>query len=157
MGHETPRSTEASDEHVWGEQARAERLVAAMLSRDAFSQWLGVEVMSIRPGACTTRMTVRDDMVNGFGVAHGAIVFALADSAMAFASNGHGTVTVSVENSITYPAPVRPGDVVTAVAEEEAGSTRLRYFRVTVHNQQGTTVALFRGTVYRTQKELETE
>jgi acyl-CoA thioesterase len=145
------------DANVWGEQARAERLVAAMLARDAFSRWLGVEVTAIRPGACTTRMTVRDEMLNGFGVAHGAIAFALADSALAFASNGHGTVTVSVENSITYPASVRVGDVLTAVAEEEAGSSRLRYFRATVTNAQGTTVALFRGTVYRTQKELETE
>jgi acyl-CoA thioesterase len=75
---------------------------------------------------------------------------------MAFASNGHGTVTVSVENSITYPASAKSGDRLTAVAEEEAGSTRLRYFRATVTNDQGTTVALFRGTVYRTQKELET-
>jgi acyl-CoA thioesterase len=157
MTDPTVQSTREGDAHVWGDQARAERLVAAMLARDAFSRWLGVEIITIRPGACTTRMTVRDEMLNGFGVAHGAIAFALADSALAFASNGHGTVTVSVENSITYPASAKAGDVLTAVAEEEAGSARLRYFRATVTNDQGTTVALFRGTVYRTQKELETE
>lgn len=145
------------DENVWGEQARAERLAAAMLARDAFSRWLGVEIVDIRPGSCTTRMTVRADMLNGFDVAHGAITFAVADSAMAFASNGHGTVTLSVENSIRYPAAARVGDVLTAVAEEEAGSSRLRYFRATVSNAEGTTVALFRGTVYRTEKELTAE
>jgi acyl-CoA thioesterase len=138
-------------------QARAERLVNAMLARDAFSAWLGLEVTDVRPGACTARMTVREEMTNGFGVCHGGVTFALADSALAFASNTHGTVTVSIENSMTYPAAARAGDVLTAVAEEEASSARLAYFRVKVTKQDGTTVALFRGTVYRTQKELVTE
>ena len=138
-------------------QARAERLVNAMLSRDAFSAWLGLEVTGIRPGACTARMTVREEMTNGFGVCHGGVTFALADSVLAFASNTHGTITVSIENSMTYPAAARTGDVLTAVAEEEASSARLAWFRVKVTKQDGTTVALFRGTVYRTQKELVTE
>ena len=138
-------------------QDRARRLVDAMLARDAFSAWLGVEVLEVRPGACTVRMRVREEMANGFGVCHGGVTFALADSALAFASNTHGTVTVSVENSMTYPAAARPGDVLTATAEEEAASARLAYYRVAVRTQDGTTVALFRGTVYRTQKELVTE
>ena len=138
-------------------QLRAERCVATMLARDAFSRWLGIEVTALAPDACTTRMTVRAEMVNGFGVAHGAIVFALADSAMAFASNGHGTITVSIENSVTYPAAVRVDDVLTATCEREAASGKLGYYRATVINQNGETVALFRGTVYRTQKELRIE
>ena len=137
--------------------AKARRLVGAMLARDAFSAWLGLEVLEVRPGACTARMTVREEMTNGFGVCHGGVTFALADSALAFASNTHGTVTVSVENSMTYPAAARPGDVLVAYAEEEAASARLAYYRVVVRTQDGTTVALFRGTVYRTQKELVTE
>ncbi len=137
-------------------QALAERLVGAMLDRDAFSAWLGLELVEIRPAACTVRMTVRPEMVNGFGVCHGGITFSLADSALAFASNTHGTVTVSIENSITYPAPVRPGDTLTATAVEEAESNRLAFYRVTVQKQDGTTVALFRGTVYRTARELQT-
>jgi acyl-CoA thioesterase len=153
--------TDAVSRAAAGEaQARAERIVGAMLARDAFSRWLGVEVTALAPGACTTRMTVRDEMVNGFGVAHGAIVFALADSAMAFACNGHSaepTVTVSIENSVTYPAAVRVGDVLTACCEREAESGKLGYYRASVVNQNGETVALFRGTVYRTQKELRTE
>jgi acyl-CoA thioesterase len=138
-------------------QSRAERLVAAMLAKDAFTRWLGAEVVAVAPGSCTTRMTVRPEMVNGFGVAHGAIAFALADSAMAFACNGHGTVTVSIENSVTYPAAVRVGDVLTARCEREAESGKLGYYRAPVTNQHGETVALFRGTVYRTQKELRSE
>jgi acyl-CoA thioesterase len=137
-------------------QARAERLVGHMLEHDAFSRWLGIELVALAPGACTLRMTVRPEMANGFGVCHGGVTFSLADSALAFASNGHGTITVSVENSITYPAAARAGDVLTAVAAEEAASARLGYFRVAITNQDGTTVALFRGTVYRTQKELGT-
>ena len=124
--------------------------MAAMLSDDAFTRWLGAELVSVAPGACTLRMRVRAEMVNGFGVAHGAIVFALADSAMAFASNTHGTITVSVENSVTYPRPVRVDDVLSAVAEEESAGSRLAFYRVVVRNQEGAAVALFRGTVYRT-------
>ena len=141
-----------------GESAeqKARRLVGAMLARDAFSAWLGLEVVEVRAGACTVRMTVRDEMTNGFGVCHGGVTFSLADSALAFASNTHGTITVSVENAMSYPAAARAGDVLTAVAEEDAASARLAYYRVTVRKQDGTTVALFRGTVYRTQKEFVT-
>ena len=134
------------------EQRLAERVVARMLEQDALSRWLGLEVVAVAPRRSTCRMTVRAEMVNGFGVAHGGIVFALADSAFAFACNTHGRVTVSVENSITYPAPIHPGDVLTAVAEEEAASNRLAYYRVEVRNQADELVASFRGTAYRTSR-----
>ena len=135
-------------------QARAERLVGAMLARDAFSAWLGVEVVEIAPARCTVRMRVREEMLNGFGVCHGGIAYSLADSALAFAANTHGTITVAVENSIAYPAPVRAGDVLVAAAEEESASSRVAFYRVRVLNQHDEIVALFRGTVYRTRKEL---
>ena len=134
------------------EQQLAERVVRRMLATDALSQWLGLEVVDVAPRRSTCRMTVRPDMVNGFGVSHGGIVFSLADSAFAFACNTHGRVTVSVDNSITFPAAVHPGDVLEAVAVEEAASNRLAYYRVDVHNQRGEIVALFRGTAYRTAK-----
>ncbi|MFL5575734.1 MAG: PaaI family thioesterase [Gemmatimonadaceae bacterium] len=137
-----------------GAQERAERLVAAMLAHDAFTAWLGAELVALRPDACTLRMAVRAEMLNGFGVCHGGIAFSLADSALAFASNTHGRITVSIENSIAYPAAVRGGDTLTADAELEGESNRLAFYRVTVRNQDGATVALFRGTVYRTNKEL---
>jgi acyl-CoA thioesterase len=127
----------------------AQRVVSAMLERDAFSQWLGIRVLAVRPREATVGMTVRQEMVNGFGVAHGGVVYSLADSALAFASNTHGRVTVSIENSITYPRPIRVGDELVAVAEEESASHRLGYFRVTVRRSDEI-VALFRGTVYKT-------
>lgn len=130
-------------------QSLAERVVASMMAKDAFSQWLGIEVVDVGPCRATVRMTVRDDMLNGFGVCHGGVPFSLADSALAFASNTHGKVTVSVDNSITYPKRIAVGDVLTASAEEESGSNRLAFFRVTVR-RAGDVVALFRGTVYRT-------
>ena len=134
------------------DQALAERVVAAMMARDAFSQWLGITLLSVGPHSAHVRMTVREDMVNGFGVCHGGVTFSLADSALAFASNAHGRVTVSIDNSITYPASVRPGEVLTALAEQESATKRLAFFRVTVRRGDET-VALFRGTVYRTEKD----
>ncbi len=121
-----------------------------MLERDAFSALLGMELLDVRPRSASVRMTVLPKMLNGFGVCHGGATFALADSALAFACNTHGRVTVSIENSITYPAAVRPGDVLTATAEEEAASNRVAYHRVAVTRQDGQVVALFRGTAYRT-------
>jgi acyl-CoA thioesterase len=135
------------------EQRLAERIVTAMMERDAFSQWLGLEVTHVAPNAATVRMTVRPEMVNGFGVCHGGIAFSLADSALAFASNTHGRVTVSIENSIRYPAAIVPGDVLTAAAVEESASRRLAYFSATVAKDDGTVVGLFKGTVYRTSRD----
>ena len=133
------------------EQALAERVVSSMMAADAFSQWLGIEVIEVGPRAVTVRMTVREEMQNGFGVCHGGIPFALADSALAFASNTHGNITVSIENSIAYPKPIVAGDVLTAAAEEESSTNRLAFFRVTVRRGDEA-VALFRGTVYRTSR-----
>ena len=133
-------------------QALAEQVVARMMARDAFSQWLGIEILETAPRRSVCRMTVRPEMVNGFGVTHGGIAFSLADSAFAFACNTNGNVTVSIENAMTYPAPVHPGDVLTAVAEEEAASNRISYYRSEVRNQRGEVVGLFRGTAYRTSR-----
>ena len=128
----------------------AAQVVAGMLARDAFSQWLGVELVHLSECRCVLRMRVRADMVNGFGVAHGGIAFSLADSAMAFACNDSANVTVAVDNSISYPAAIRVDDELVATAERESSSRKLAYYRVTVRRQDGDTVVLFRGTVYRT-------
>jgi acyl-CoA thioesterase len=136
-------------------QALAEALVGGMVSRDGFSAWLGIEITEVGPGSCTLKLRVRREMLNGFGMCHGGIPYSLADSALAFASNTHGTVTVSIENTISYPAPVSEGDILTAVAEEESAGNRIAFYRVTVTNQSNVAVGLFRGTVYRTRKPLE--
>ena len=134
------------------EQALAERVVSGMLARDAFSRWLGVELATLAPGQATVRMTVRDDMLNGFGVCHGGVTYSLADSALAFASNTHGRVSMSIDNAMSYPAAVHRGDRLTATAVEERATGRLAFYTVRVTNQDDLTVALFRGTVYRTSR-----
>lgn len=139
-----------SGEFESAKQAAAEKVVHQMLSRDGFSRWLGIEVLDIKPHQVTCRMVVRADMLNGFGVCHGGATFALADSAFAFASNTPGQVAMSIDNSISYPAPATTGDVLTAVAQLESSTGRLAFYRVEVHNQDATLVATFRGTVYKT-------
>jgi len=134
-------------------QVLAERGVAQVLEHDEFSRWLGLEVTDLAPNASTVRMTVRPEMANGFGVCHGGIAFSLADSALAFASNTHGRLTVSIENSIRYPAAIMPGDVLTATAVQLSASRRLAYFDVTVRKGDGEVVGLFKGTVYRTSRD----
>ena len=134
------------------EQLLAERVVAAMMQRDMLSAWLGIEIVEVAPRRCTCRMTVRGEMVNGLGLAHGGIAFSLADSAFAFACNTHGNITMSIENSVTYPRAVHPGDILIAVAMEESASRRIGYYRVDVRNQRDEVVALFRGTAYRTMR-----
>jgi acyl-CoA thioesterase len=136
-------------------ERRAAAVVRNMLAHDVFSQWLGVEILDVRPARVTLRMAVRQDMTNGFGVCHGGVTFAFADSALAFASNTGGKVTVSIENSMTYPAAVRVGDLLLADAEQEASSQRLAYYRVRVTRGDGAVVALFRGTVFQTDREYD--
>jgi acyl-CoA thioesterase len=131
-------------------ERRATAVVSHMLAHDEFSRWLGVELIEVEPTRVTIRMVVREDMTNGFGVCHGGVTFAFADSAFAFASNTGGQVSVSIENSMTYPSAVRVGDVLVAEAEQEASSRRLGFYRVRVTRNDGLVVALFRGTVYQT-------
>lgn len=134
------------------EQEVAERVVNGMMAKDAFSQWLGIEVLEIAPRVSKLRMTVRPEMINGFGVTHGGIVYSLADSALAFASNAKGTIWMAIENTVGYPKPVKTGDVLTAVATEDSAGNKLGFYRVMVINQNGELVSTFRGTVYNTGK-----
>jgi acyl-CoA thioesterase len=132
------------------EQALAEAAGRAMYAEDRASQWLGVELLEIGPGRARMRMRVREDMVNGHGIGHGGFTFALADSAFAFACNSRNEVTVALGCQISFTAPTRLGDVLTAEAREAARAGRTGVYDVTVANQDGTVVALFRGNSYRT-------
>lgn len=123
-----------------------------MLAKDYFSQWLGIELLAIGEGSCKLQMTVRKDMLNGFGIAHGGITYSLADSALAFASNSHGLKAVSVETSISHTEPLKEGDVIIAEAIEEKCSAKIGIYSVKITNSGGSVFALFKGTVYRTSK-----
>ena len=134
------------------EQSLAEKVVARMYDNDPFSIWLGIERAKVAPGSCILRMTLRHEMLNGFAIAHGGITYSLADSCLAFASNSYGIQAVSVETSISHTKPVKDGDVLTATSEEMSLSNRIGIYHITVTNQRYETVALFKGTVYRTGK-----
>jgi acyl-CoA thioesterase len=131
----------------------AQKIVAAMLQEDAFSRWLGVDLVALEPGDCTLQMSIREDMLNGFGIAHGGIAYSLADSALAFASNARGRKAVSVETSISHTQQLRAGDILTARAQEEHLGGRIAIYRVELRNQEGAKVAIFKGVVYRTNQD----
>jgi len=122
-----------------------------MYGNDAFSQWLGMEILTASNGSAVVELKVRDDMTNGFGIAHGGIAYALADSALAFASNSLGSKAVSIETSISHTKPVKVGDTLKASTKLKDKSNRLARFEVEVRNEQDV-VALFRGTVFITEK-----
>lgn len=134
---------------------KATRIISTMYDNDAFSQWLGIERLEEGPGFSKIKMTVREEMTNGFGIAHGGITYSLADSAFAFASNSRGQHAVSIDTSIHHTHPVRAGDVITAEAVEENVAPRLGHYRVMVTNQDGKVVGLFKGMVYRKKTEWE--
>ncbi len=131
---------------------KATRVVDQMFEHDYFSQWLGIERVEDGAGRSVLRLIIRRDMLNGFGIAHGGVTYALADSALAFASNSHGRKAVSIETSISHLEPLREGNVITAYAEEEHLGNKIAIYRILVKDQDDQTVALFKGTVYRTSK-----
>ncbi|MCI4668045.1 MAG: hydroxyphenylacetyl-CoA thioesterase PaaI [Bacteroidia bacterium] len=129
-----------------------EENIAHMTEHDHFSRWMGIEILEVGKGSCSIRMKVKKDMLNGFGILHGGVSFAMADSALAFASNSHGRLSVALSNSITYPNPSKEGDELTAVAKEISLGFKTASYDINITNQEGKEVALFRGTVYRTSK-----
>ncbi len=132
-----------------------EEIFRRMYNNDPFSQWMGMELLSIGLGHCALRMTVRPEMTNGFGVAHGGIAFSLADSAFAFACNSRGRHALSIHCAIEHVAPVRAGDVLIATAVEDNVSNHLSHYAVRVQHPDGTPVAFFRGVAYRKSREWE--
>jgi len=126
-----------------------------MYLNDPFSIWMGMERLDEGPGHCTLRMTVRNEMLNGFAIAHGGITYSLADSALAFASNAHGIEAVSIETSISHTRAVKEGDILTANATEKNLTSKIGIYEVVVNDQDSRTVALFKGTVFRTGKAWE--
>jgi acyl-CoA thioesterase len=127
------------------EQRLAELCARALLAGDQASRSLGMWMEDVRPGSARLRMTVRPDMVNGHGMCHGGIVFALADSAFAVACNTYDSVTVAAAASIDFLAPAQVNDELTAQARELWRSKRSGIYEIVVSNQRGETVALFRG------------
>lgn len=138
-------------------QQRAERAAGALYTRDRASQALGMRLAAVRPGWARVTMRVRADMVNGHGVCHGGIVFALGDSAFAFACNSHNESTVAAAAAIDFLAAAREGDELTAEASELWRTRRNGLYEISVCNQLGERIALFRGRSYRIDGHLVSE
>jgi acyl-CoA thioesterase len=132
----------------------ANNVVTHMMENDYFSQWMGVELLEVKEGYSKIKMTIRKEMVNGFGIVHGGLPFSLADSAFAFACNNRNNLSVALDVTITFTKAVNVGDVLTAEAKEIHNGRSTGVYLITVTNQENHHVALFKGTCFRTGKQL---
>ncbi len=123
----------------------AQRCADAMYARDAASQALGIRIEIPRTGEAIARMTVREDMVNGFDVCHGGLLFTLADTAFAFACNAYDDLTFAAAASIDFLRPARLGDALRALAREDYRGSKSGFYTVEIRNQDDEVVAVFRG------------
>ncbi len=123
-----------------------------MMSTDYYSQWLGIESVEHKEGYCKIQMKVRKEMLNGFAIVHGGVSFGLADSALAFASNSYNVLSLTLDGFVTYPNSAKEGDILIAEASEKTNNRRTAMYDVTVRNQNGLPIALYRATVYKTKK-----
>ena len=132
----------------------ANDVVSHMMQHDRFSQWLGIEIIEIKEGYSKIKMTIREEMVNGFGIIHGGIAFSLADSAFAFACNNRNVLSVALDTSINFIKPVHVGDILTAEAKEMHNGKSTGLYQISIRNQKDHEVAVFKGLCYRTDKKL---
>ena len=132
----------------------ATEVVAHMMKNDLFSQWLGIEVLEVKEGYSKIKMTVRKEMINGFGIVHGGIAFALSDSAFAFACNNRNVLSVALDTSINFLKPVHVDDELTAEAKELHHGKSTGLYHINIINQKNHLVAQFKGLCYRTDKSL---
>jgi len=132
----------------------ATKVVHQLTENDLFSKWLGIEVLEVAPGYSKLKMTVRKEMINGFGIVHGGVAFSLADSAFAFACNNRNNLSVALDTSINFIKPVHVDDVLTAEAKEIHNGKSTGIYHVSIFNQNNHLVALFKGTCFRTGKNL---
>lgn len=128
-------------------------IVNTMMAKDYFSQWLGIEVLGITEGTCKLKMQIKKEMLNGFGIAHGGIAYSFADSALAFASNSYGLKAVSIETSISHLISLVENDIIIAEVFQQSNGNKIAIYTIDIINETtNKKVALFKGTVYKTDK-----
>lgn len=123
------------------------QIVELMLEKDAFSNWMGLELIEIQKGTCTLECTIKEEMLNGFHIAHGGISYSLSDSALAFSSNSYGHKCVSIETSISHLRMVKLGDTLRVKSVEIHRGRTIGIYSVTIHNQENKLISNFKGTV----------
>ncbi|RFC54359.1 PaaI family thioesterase [Brumimicrobium aurantiacum] len=126
----------------------AKAIVNKMMEKDAFSQWLNIEILEINPGFCQLKTSVLPEMVNGFNIAHGGISYSLSDSALAFAANAYGKQCVSIETSISHTRPAKIGDELMVTCTELNRGKTIGIYEVKIKNQADKIISLFKGTVH---------
>lgn len=135
-------------------KTKAQLVYEKMMDKDYCSQWLGIEAIAIEEGYCKIKMTVKREMLNGFGILHGGIAYTFADSAFAFASNSYGRLSVSITGSMSFAKSAKEGEVLIAEAKALNVNYKTAEFDVNIiHQESGEIYYRFRGTVYRTSKE----
>jgi len=131
---------------------KPKEIIERMMENDSYSKWLGIKLVDIKKGYCKLKMHVTQEMTNGFFIAHGGICYSLADSALAFASNSNGNKALSVETSISHTKKVNKNDILTAETKELSITNKTGLYSITISNQDNIEVALFKGTVYISDK-----
>jgi acyl-CoA thioesterase len=137
------------------EKMLSEKVVDKMLEHDAFSAWLGLTVDATGEGYCRLHYTITPQMLNGFQIAHGGVIFSAADSAFAFACNSHGRVSVALDVAITFTKSAKVGDTLFVEAKEVHLGHKTSLYDIITTNEAGEIVAVFKGTAYRTSKEIK--
>lgn len=127
-------------------------IVDKMINNDAFSKWLGINIIQLKKGYCKIQMKILHDMTNGFDIAHGGICYSLADSALAFASNSHGKMALSIETSISHTKKVNINDTLTAETKELNINSKTGLYNIKITNQNSEEIAFFKGTVFFSDK-----
>ncbi len=135
-------------------QSQPQQVVDHMLEHDKFSEWMGIRVLDIREGYSKISMEIREEMLNGFGIVHGGIPFSMADSAFAFACNNRNNLSVALDVTISFMKALHVGDILTAEAKEIHNGRSTGVYLITLTNQKGEQVGLFKGTCFRTGKTL---
>lgn len=134
--------------------SRAEKTKQLFLQRDTFSKLLGMEIDEVGEGYCRLHLTVREDMLNGYRNLHGGVTYSAADTAFAYACNSQGRISVALSVTIDYLEAGKPGDVLFVEAKEESLRNKISLYIIRITNQHSTLIAIFKGTAYRTSKEV---
>lgn len=138
-------------------QRTPQEMLDILIQNDAFSKWMGLRNIAIEAGYTKFEYTIVPEMINGLGTVHGGVLFAAADSALAFAANSHDVLSVALEVSISFTKAARLHDVLTVEAKEIYSGRKTGVYDIRTHNQKGELVCWFKGTVYKTDKRVGLE
>jgi len=134
---------------------KAFKIAQWMNKNDRIAVSFGMKVTEAKLGECAVEMKVTEKMLNAVGITHGAVIYALADFAFAVASNSYGQVAVALNAHINFPASSKKGNILKAVATEEARSRHTAIYKVEIRQEDGVLVGLFTGTVFKRDEDIE--